>query len=230
MTYAVGSLVKARGREWVVLPESVDDFLVVRPLGGTDDEIAGLAPSLEPVAPATFDLPDPDHPGDHRSCRLLRNAVRLGFRSSAGPFRSFARLNVDPRPYQLVPLLMALRMDPIRILIADDVGIGKTVEAGLIARELLDRGEVERLAVLCPPHLAEQWQKELLTKFHIEAERVLPSTVTRLERSCGIGESLFDHHPFVVVSTDFIKSDRRRDDFLRACPELVIVDVAHTCG
>ncbi len=230
MTYAVGSLVRARGREWVVLPESVDDFLVVRPLGGTDDEIAGLAPALEPVAPATFDLPDPEHPGDHRSCRLLRDAVRLGFRSSAGPFRSFARLNVDPRPYQLVPLLMALRLDPVRILIADDVGIGKTVEAGLIARELLDRGEVERLAVLCPPHLTEQWQKELRTKFHIDAERVLPSTVTRLERGRGMGESLFDIHPFVIVSTDFIKSDRRRDDFLRACPELVIVDEAHTCA
>src|SRR5450830_1871072 len=114
MAYAVGSLVRARGREWVVLPDSVDDFLVVRPLGGTDDEVAGLAPALEPVSPATFDLPDPDHPGDLRSCRLLRDAVRLGFRSSAGPFRSFARLNVDPRPYQLVPLLMALRLDPIR--------------------------------------------------------------------------------------------------------------------
>src|ERR1019366_4902474 len=97
------------------------------------DEVAGLAPALESVAPATFDLPDPDHPGDHRSCRLLRDAVRLGFRASAGPFRSFARLNVDPPPYELARLLMALRLDPIRILIADDVGIGKTVEAGLIA-------------------------------------------------------------------------------------------------
>lgn len=230
MTYAVGSLVRARGREWVVLPESADDLLVVRPLGGTDDEIAGLMPAFEPVGPATFDLPDPERPGDHRSCRLLRDAVRLGFRSSAGPFRSFARLGVDPRPYQLVPLLMALRLDPVRLLIADDVGIGKTVEACLIARELLDRGEVERMAVLCPPHLAEQWQRELRTKFHIDAELVLPSTVSRLERGRGMGESLFDIYPYVVVSTDFIKSDRRRDDFLRACPELVIVDEAHTCA
>jgi hypothetical protein len=57
--------------------------------------------------------------------------VRLGFRSSAGPFRSFARLAFEPRPYQLVPLLMALKLDPVRMLIADDVGIGKTIEAGL---------------------------------------------------------------------------------------------------
>ena len=180
MTFAVGSLVKARDREWVVLPESNEEMLVVRPLGGTEDEVTGLHLALEPVEPAQFDLPDPKQLGDYRSCRLLRDAVRLGFRSSAGPFRSFAKIAVEPRPYQLVPLLLALKLDPVRLLIADDVGIGKTVEASLVARELLDRGEVERLAVLCPPHLAPQWQVELRDKFHIEAELVLPSTVTRL--------------------------------------------------
>ena len=154
MSFAVGSLVKARGREWVVLPESAEDLLVLRPLGGTEDEVTGIYLPLEPVEPATFALPDPSQPGDYRSCRLLRDAVRLGFRSSAGPFRSFARIAVEPRPYQLVPLLLALRLDPVRLLIADDVGIGKTIEACLIARELLDRGEIERLAVLCSPQLA----------------------------------------------------------------------------
>ncbi|MCW5863511.1 MAG: DEAD/DEAH box helicase [Anaerolineae bacterium] len=229
MQYAVGSLVKARGREWVVLPESTDDFLILRPLGGTDQEIAGIHVALEAgdIGPATFDYPDPARVGDFRSGRLLRDAVRLGFRSSAGPFRSFARLNVEPRPYQLAPLLMALQLDPVRLLIADDVGIGKTVEAGLVARELLDRGEVRRLAVLCPPHLAEQWQKELADKFNIQAELVLSSTVGRLERHTAVGQSLFDLYPFVIVSTEYIKSSRRRDDFIRACPELVIVDEAH---
>src|SRR5581483_4962474 len=228
--FAVGSLVKARGREWVVLPKSGDDLLVLRPLGGTDDETTGIYLPLEKVEPASFDLPDPTQPGDYRSCRLLREAVRLGFRSSAGPFRSFARIAVEPRPYQLVPLLVALKLDPVRILIADDVGIGKTVEASLIARELLDRGEVSRLALLCPPQLAEQWQVELRDKFHIDAELVLPSTATRLERNCRIGQSLFDVYSHVIVSTEFIKSDRRREEFLRTCPELVIVDEAHTCA
>ena len=232
MPYTVGSLVRARGREWVVLPESSAEWLVLRPLGGTDREIAGLYLPLEgaDVQPATFDLPDPTRPGDFHSCRLLRDAVRLGFRSSAGPFRSFARLAVEPRPYQLVPLLMALRLDPVRLLIADDVGIGKTIEAGLIARELLDRGEVQRLAVLCPPHLAEQWQSELAEKFHIEAELVLASTAARLERGTAVGQSLFELHPFVIVSTEYIKSTRRREEFVRTCPELVIVDEAHTCA
>ena len=230
MTYTVGSLVKARGREWVVLPDSTDDLLVLRPLGGSDDEIAGIYIPLEPVTPATFNLPDPSQVGDYRSARLLRDAVRLGFRSSAGPFRSFARVGFEPRPYQLVPLLMALKLDPIRLLVADDVGIGKTIEAGLIARELLDRGEIERLAVLCPPPLAEQWQSELREKFHIEAELVLPSTAARLERNLSLGESLFERYPFVIVSMDYIKSDHRREEFKRACPEFIIVDEAHTCA
>ena len=230
MTFAVGSLVKARGREWVVLPESDEQMLVLRPLGGTDQEIAGVYLPLEKVEQARFDLPDPSLTGDYLSARLLRDAVRLGFRSSAGPFRSFARLAFEPRPYQLVPLLMALKLDPVRMLISDDVGIGKTVEAGLIARELLDRGEVDRLAVLCPPQLAEQWQAELRDKFHIEAELVMAGTAARLERNAALGQSLFDLHPYVIVSMDFIKSDKRRLEFFRACPNLVIVDEAHTCA
>ena len=228
MSFTVGTLVKARGREWVVLPESQDDFLVVRPLGGTDAEVAGIDTALESVEPASFDLPDPTRLGDYQSCRMLRNAIRLGFRSSAGPFRSFGKIAVEPRPYQLVPLLMALKLDPVRLLIADDVGIGKTVEALLIARELLDRAEVQRMSVLCPPHLAEQWQDELRDKFHIEAELVLSSTARRLDRICG-NRSVFDVFPYTIVSLDYIKSESRRDDFIRACPELVVVDEAHTC-
>jgi superfamily II DNA or RNA helicase len=231
-TYAPGAIVRARGREWVVLPEPARDWLLLRPLGGTDREVAGLYLPLEgaDVGQATFDLPDPGHPGDHRSCRLLRDAARLGVRAGAGPFRSFGRVAVEPRPYQLVPLLMALRQEPVRLLIADDVGVGKTVEAGLVARELLDRGEAARLAVLCPPHLAGQWQAELAEKFHLEAEVVLPGTVGRLERPAAVGESLFDLYGTVVVSVDFIKSERYRHEFLQRCPELVIVDEAHTCA
>jgi superfamily II DNA or RNA helicase len=227
--FAVGSLVRARGREWVVLPDSEDNLLVLRPLGGGEDDIAGVLPELEPVEPATFPPPSAGDLGDATSARLLRSALRLGFRSSGGPFRSLAGIAVTPRPYQLVPLLMALRMRTVRLLIADDVGIGKTIESGLIAAELLAQGDARRLAVLCSPHLAPQWQVELREKFAIDAEVVLPSTVTRLERGLGPNESLFERYAHVVVSTDFIKSTRRRDDFVRACPELVIVDEAHTC-
>jgi len=229
MTHAAGALVRARGREWVVLPDSADDLLLVRPLGGTDEEATGILTALEDTEPAVFQPPDPNQVGDYRSGRLLREALRLGFRASAGPFRSFGRIAVTPRPYQLVPLLMALKLDPVRLLVADDVGVGKTIEALLIARELYDHGDVTRMAVLCSPQLAEQWQGEMAAKFHLDAALVLPSTVTRLERRLDIGESLFDRHPITVVSSDYIKSERRRHEFLRAAPELVIVDEAHTC-
>lgn len=227
--FATGTLVKARGREWVVLPESQDDLVMLRPLAGVAEEVTGIMPDLEPIEPAVFAPPDPGHTGDHRSCGLLRDAVRLGVRNSAGPFRSFGSIAVTPRPYQLVPLLVALKQPKARVLIADDVGVGKTVEASLIAAELLARGEARRLAVLCPPHLAEQWQRELANKFHIDAKLVLASTVARLERECAADQSIFEVHDHLVISIDFIKSDRYRADFLRTCPELVIVDEAHTC-
>lgn len=229
LTYTAGSLVAARGREWVVLPESAPDMLVLRPLGGSEDDIAAVFPSFEEVRPAEFAAPSSDDLGDQRAAGLLRTALRIGFRSGAGPFRSLASIAVEPRAYQLVPLLMALRQRTVRLLISDDVGIGKTVEAGLIAKELLAQGEATRLAVLCSPALAEQWQGELREKFGIDAELVLASTVSRLERNLELGQSLFDRHPFTIISTDFIKSTRHREDFVKHCPDLVIVDEAHTC-
>ncbi|MDA3647125.1 DEAD/DEAH box helicase [Saccharopolyspora indica] len=228
-TFTPGSLVSTRGRDWVVLPESEADLLVLRPLGGSDDDIAAVFPALEDVHGAEFEPPAPDDLGDSQAAGLLRSALRIGFQSGAGPFRSLAGIAVEPRAYQLVPLMMALRQHTARMLISDDVGIGKTIEAGLIASELLAQGSAQRLAVLCSPALAEQWQEELRTKFGIDAELVLASTVSKLERKLELGQSLFDTHPHVIVSTDFIKSTRHRDDFVRHCPDLVIVDEAHTC-
>ncbi len=224
-----GTLVHARGREWVVLPDSTDDVLMLRPVGGLDEEVTGILPAVEPVASTTFRLPTEADLGDFASGQLLRDAARLSTRAAAGPFRSFGRIAAEPRPYQLVPLMMALKLDPVRLLIADDVGIGKTIEAAVIARELLDRGEIRRIAVLCPPHLAEQWQRELALKFHIDAELVLSSTIQRLERDLPLGVSVFDRHRFTVVSTDFIKTPRHAEDFVLKCPEFVIVDEAHGC-
>jgi len=224
-----GTLIHARGREWVVLPDSTDALLMVRPVGGLDEEITGILPAIEPVESTAFRLPTRDDIGDFASGRLLREAARLSTRAAAGPFRSFGRIAAEPRPYQLVPLMMALKLDPVRLLIADDVGIGKTIEAVIIARELLDRGEIRRLAVLCPPHLAEQWQRELAEKFHIDAELILSSTIQRLERDLPRNVSVFNRHRFTVVSTDFIKTPRRAEDFIIKCPELVIVDEAHGC-
>ena len=229
VTYAAGSLVTARGREWVVLPDSEPDMLVLRPLAGAADEVTGVFPDLEPVRHAHFPKPAPDDLGDAQAAGLLRTSLQVGFDSTAGPLRSLGSIAVEPRPYQLVPLLMAMRQLTVRMAICNDVGVGKTVESGLIATELLAQGEAAGLAVLCSPALAEQWQDELRSKFGIDAELILASTVPRLERALEWGQSLFEKHKTVVVSTDFIKSPRHRDNFVKHCPDLVIVDEAHTC-
>ncbi|QSI49075.1 helicase-related protein [Thermobispora bispora] len=227
MSYAPGSLVAARGREWVVQPGGDERFILARPLNGDPDFEACLF--ADEVSDATFPPPTADEVGDNSAAGLLRTALRIGFTSSAGPFRSLASIAVEPRQYQLVPLLLALRMPTVRLLIGDDVGIGKTIESCLIAKELMERGEANGLTVLCSPALAEQWQAELRDKFAIEATLVLPSTATRLERDLRLDETIFDRHPVTVVSLDFIKSDRRYQQFVRTCPNLVIVDEAHTC-
>ena len=230
--YVPGNLVHARGREWVVQSESSNDWLLLRPLGGTDDDIIALIPDLEiePVCPATFPWPDAEKPGSHSGGLLLRDALRLKLRTGGGPFRSFGNIAVEPRSYQLVPLLMALRLSTVRLLIADDVGIGKTIEAGLIVRELMDRGEISKLAVLCPPHLVEQWQSELENRFNLQAVALTSATASRVEREVPHGMSLMDHFPIIVVSLDYIKSERHREHFLSIAPECVIVDEAHTCA
>ncbi len=227
----VGSLVRVRGRDWVVIPSEHEDILKLRPLSGKEEDSIGIHRLMEgsQLEPASFPDPIPDDAGDYLSGKLLRNAGRLSLRSGAGPFRSLGRISVRPRPYQFVPLIMALRLDPVRMLIADDVGVGKTIEAGLIARELLDRGDALRLCVLCPPHLCDQWQTELERWFHIHAAVVRTSTIARLERSIPRGgDSLYKYCKHIIVSIDFAKSDRRRHDFLAGCPDLVIVDEVHT--
>src|SRR5258706_9664073 len=218
--FAPGDLVYARGREWVALPSPDDDTLCLRPLSGAEADVQLIHPALErePVRPARFAIPTPDEIATQDGARLLSEALRLSLRRGAGPFRSAARLGFEPRAYQLVPLLMALRLPTVRLLIADDVGIGKTIEAGLILRELIDRGEADRFAVLCPPHLVDQWTGELKSKFDLDAVAVTATSAARLERDLPASQTLFDSYPRTVVSLDYIKADRRRDRFARACP------------
>ncbi|MFH2056514.1 MAG: helicase-related protein, partial [bacterium] len=218
----------------MVLPSNDPDLLVVKPLGGSDEEIAGIYLPLEipgdiPVD-ARFDPPAADDLGDISTARLIYDAARLAFRNGAGPFRALAKLSFRPRAYQMVPLVMALRQDLVRLLIADDVGVGKTVEALLIIRELIERSKIKRFAVVCLPHLCDQWQEELRSKLGIEAVIIRSNTQARLDRQIQGDTSVYDFYPYQIISIDYIKSDNRRDVFVEQCPELVIVDEAHTCA
>jgi len=231
-----GSIVRFRERDWVLLP-SENDVIRLRPLTGDQDSEIGVHHGLsdliaynlatERISPSNFPLPTADHILDAASTRLLWQSARLMLREGATPFRSLGKISIRPRKYQFVPLMMALRLDPVRLLIADDVGIGKTIEALLIARELWDRGQIRRLAVLCPPALCDQWQQELTEKFNLPAEVLRSSTVSRLERKKPVNRSIFEWFPVQVISIDWVKTDRNRLSFIRSCPELVIVDEAH---
>ena len=231
LNFSPGDLVRARGREWVALPEHRPGVLALRPLSGNEKDIVFLDPSFEicPVESARFDLPEDAKHTVQAKAALLADALRLTLRRGAGPFRSAAQLAFEPRTYQLVPLLMALRLETPRLLIADDVGIGKTIEAGLILRELMDRGEVDAFSVLCPPHLVDQWITELKDRFGIDAVPVTSGSAARLERDLPNAQTLFEAYPFTVVSLDYIKAEKRRDGFARACPDFVIIDEAHAC-
>jgi superfamily II DNA or RNA helicase len=232
--YKPGSLVTLRNRPWVVLPSEDTDLLLLKPLGGSDEEITGifLPVSGRDEKPQTYNFikPSATDLGDFTSAKLLYNAARLSFRNASGPFRCLGKLSFRPRSYQMVPLIMALKQETTRLLIADDVGVGKTIEALLIANELYERKEIKRFAIVCLPHLCDQWQDEMKNKFGIEAVIIRSGTATSLERQIRTHENIFRAFPFQIVSIDYIKSGNKRQVFIDHCPELIMVDEAHTCA
>jgi superfamily II DNA or RNA helicase len=227
-----------RGRDWVVQPSDDDQLLVLKPLAGGDDETTAiylpLAIAHDLPRDTQFDPPTTADIGDFACAKMLYEAARLSFRNGAGPFRSLGKISFRPRSYQMVPLIMALKqMTPsqstVRLLIADDVGVGKTIEALLIAREMLERRMIERFAVLCPPHLCEQWQDEIKTKLDIDAVIIRSNTAASVERAIHGDVIVYQHYKYQIISIDYIKSDAHRAVFINEAPELIIVDEAHTC-
>jgi superfamily II DNA or RNA helicase len=234
-TFSPGTLVTLRGRDWIVQPsETPDDLLVVKPLGGSDEEITGIFLPLDFTEDrprkAEFPKPSAADLGNITSARLLYEAARLSFRNGAGPFRCLAKISFRPRAYQMVPLIMALKLEYIRLLIADDVGIGKTIEALLIVKELLERRIIKRFAIVCLPHLCDQWQREIREKIGMDAVVIRSNTQARLDREIVGDTSVYQFYPFQIISIDYIKSDQRRAVFIQDGPEMVVVDEAHSCA
>jgi SNF2 family DNA or RNA helicase len=166
--------------------------------------------------------------GDPASNRLLIQACRYSMLHGAAPLLSLQRSSVIPTNYQLVPVVMALKQsNRVRMMIADDVGLGKTIEAGLIAAELLARNLASRILVVCPRNLREQWREALEYFFHIDA-RVISSLHRRgLERQLPPGASPWEHYRCLVASIDYVKSGVVKHQVLEVPWDLVIVNEAH---
>lgn len=236
MEFQTRTLVNFRNRPWVVQKSNDPEVLLIKPLGGTDAESVGLYLPLYgsdfSLQSYHFQTPKADdlNKGWADNAHILYDACRLSFRDVAGPFQCLGRLSFEPRPYQMVPLILALKQPKIRLMISDDVGIGKTLESLLIAKELLDRREIDRFAVVCLPHLCEQWQNEIRDKFGLDAEIIRSSTISKLEKKLQGNQNVFRDIPYQVISIDYIKADNRYKMFVEHAPEFVIVDEAHTCA
>ena len=112
------------------------------------------------------------------------------------PFRAGIRIDA----YQLEPLWKALRLPRVNLFIADDVGLGKTIEAGLIARELLLRRRVDRIVVACPPSMLEQWRDEMEARFGLTFTILDRAHVARMRRERGFAVNPWTTHSRFLVS------------------------------
>ncbi|MCC6556006.1 MAG: DEAD/DEAH box helicase, partial [Polyangiaceae bacterium] len=134
-------------------------------------------------------------------------------------------------PYQLVPVMRALAMPRPRLLLADDVGLGKTVEAGLVLAELIARRRAHRILIACPagPLLA-QWQREMLERFGLRFRALDAGALQEIRYENELGANPFDHVALGIVSLDFAKQEKVLADIERSHFDVVIIDEAHHCA
>src|SRR6056297_918677 len=163
-------IVRARGRLWRV------DAVTSKTMTGSSIDAPDARPRSfflpvegEAIKLESMDFP-PKEAGDPVLHDLFLRATRMTMMHGTAPLASLQRSRVIPTNYLLVPVMMALDMPRVRLLIADDVGLGKTIEAGLIAVELLARKQVERILVLTPANLRGQWQDAFAHFFHLDLE------------------------------------------------------------
>jgi len=187
-------------------------------------------------------LPDPaDGFDDSERLDAFLDAVRWGAVASAdhtalqAPFRSGIKIE----DYQLDPVVRALRMPRTNLLIADDVGLGKTIEAGLVMQELILRHRARTMLIVCPASLTLQWRDEMRDKFGMDFRILDRALLTRLRRERGLYTNPWTHYPRLIVSIDWLKRDRARRllrDVLPAAPryprtfDMLVVDEVHTCA
>ena len=186
--------------------------------------------ALWPAEPADSPIEQLAH---GRTDRLgaLRNRIeglKLMELREAGGLGSFLGGRIELFPHQLHTAQRAVEMERVRWLLADEVGLGKTIVACLILSALVRTGRAERALIVAPSTLTVQWLGELYRKFHQVFVLIDPERVESVERDYGEGNNPFDVHPFAVVSTELLES---RPELAAAAaeisPDLVVVDEAH---
>ncbi len=223
------------GPQHLVRLQSVEDDGA----GEVLDAIWELEPGAEVYEQGT--LPDHSRPFDRPEyLQAFLDAVRWGAIASAdvqhlnAPFRAGIRIE----DYQLEPVARALKMPRVNLLIADDVGLGKTIEAGLVLQEMLLRHRARTVLVLCPAGLQAQWRDEMRDKFGLDFRIVNAESISALRRERGPRVNPWRHYPRLIASIDFIKQDRILRGFRDAVSgkrgaawqrpfDLLILDEAH---
>lgn len=225
-TVSVGQIIEARRRLWRV-DEIHGDEILVAPVDGDVDERVRLLATIETIESAQAPAIEPGVLGDYSSQQLLLRAYRLSLLHGSAPFQSLQRSSVIPVNYQLVPLVMAMESPKVRMLIADDVGLGKTIEAGLIISELLARGLIKRVLVVTPAQLREQWQEAMDYFFHLDFKILSSETRRYYERLLPADANPWHYFNQVIVSFDYAKMVEHKFKILEHPWDMVVVDEAH---
>jgi ERCC4-related helicase len=219
-----GRVVRLRERLWRV--DRVDgQVFSATPLDGRDTTSRRFHRLIDVPEPGEMPPPSPNSLGTRVAQDLLLTAQRFALVHGTAPILGLQRSRAIPTDYQLVPLLLTLGQDRVRLLIADDVGTGKTVEAGLVLAELMARGQARRVLVCVPANLREQWRDALDHFFHIDATVVAGHLLPALERRLLPGQSVWTANDVVVASIDYLKF--RTEAVLFHGWDVVVVDEAH---
>ncbi|MGC4070844.1 MAG: DEAD/DEAH box helicase family protein [Polyangiaceae bacterium] len=228
-----GTPVRARGLRWEVAqpPEHAGEQTRYRlrcAEGGLRGREIDLLSPFERIDPITTAL-EPRKAGRLQDWLLYHQAFLL--EQALGPSALLAvqpgRLTISP--YQLVPVMRALSLSRPRLLLADGVGLGKTIEAGLIIAELIARRRAHRVLIVSPAGpLLKQWHDEMRLRFGLRFEALRDwGSLQEKRRTLSLGANPFDHVSLCLLSIDFAKQDKVMLDLERTAWDLVIIDEAH---
>ncbi|MBA3045304.1 MAG: DEAD/DEAH box helicase [Euryarchaeota archaeon] len=224
-----GEIIEMRSRLWRV-DSIIDDILEATPIDGLIFEQQKFFMPFENIKPGKLSAPNPNLIGNYAQQKLLHHAYKLDLLHSTAPILSLQRSRVIPEEYQLVPLIMSMDMPKVRLLIADDVGLGKTIEAGLIIKELLARNRAKRVLVVCPANLREQWKNSMDYFFHLDARIISTRHRRGMERELPPGANPWEHYDLLITSVDYVKNDPTRNYVFEQDWDIVVVDEAHNCA